>query len=251
MRKAEQLAWGLTTAVLLLFAGSEVARARLTGTNPTGASADAWCSGKKSVEACVDSSGNVIPTTNNTQTLGTASLQYSNVYTTALTIPATGSATNSGASTLGTAGTANAAGTGNATNPSSLTVAGNLVLTASQVGTASGQNTGINISTTIPVNTSYETLISSGGNITLTSVPTIATTTVPSGATLIPNGTYLVLTSTASQTITLQSQGTLAGSGLRLGAATRVITVGNQLTLIFNSSVGQWVEAGFSAGTGN
>lgn len=55
------------------------AEARLTGTNPTGSSADAWCVGKTSSEACVDSSGNVIPTTNNSATLGTSALQWATV----------------------------------------------------------------------------------------------------------------------------------------------------------------------------
>lgn len=53
--------------------------ARLTGTNPTGASADVACWGPKSSEICVDSSGNIIPTTTATQSLGSSSLQFKNL----------------------------------------------------------------------------------------------------------------------------------------------------------------------------
>lgn len=55
---------------------SATAYARITGTNPTGASADAFCVGKSGAEVCVDYLGNVVPTTANVQTLGTASLKF-------------------------------------------------------------------------------------------------------------------------------------------------------------------------------
>lgn len=82
---------------VLALAGT-VAHARLIGTNPTGASADIWCSGGRlrgstvvaNTEDCIDSSGNFVPTTTANQTLGTSSLSWSNVYTTQLT----GSITN-------------------------------------------------------------------------------------------------------------------------------------------------------------
>lgn len=78
-------------AVCVLFLSKKSVFARLTGTNPTGSSSDAFCVGAKSKEACVDSSGNVIPTTTATQTLGTSSLVYSNVFASGLTM--TGPAT--------------------------------------------------------------------------------------------------------------------------------------------------------------
>jgi hypothetical protein len=65
----------------LIFSGHlDQLAARLTGTNPTGSSADAWCVGSKSNEACVDSSGSVIPTTDNDADLGTSSLRWRNLY---------------------------------------------------------------------------------------------------------------------------------------------------------------------------
>ncbi len=65
---------------LLIVLTSSVAQARLTGTNPTGASADVDCQGKKSAEQCTDYLGNIIPTTANAQTLGTSALPWSNIY---------------------------------------------------------------------------------------------------------------------------------------------------------------------------
>lgn len=71
----------LAVAFCTLLAGRS-AFARLTGTNPTGASADAWCVGKTAKEVCVDASGNVIPTTTNVGALGTSSLKWTNAFLT-------------------------------------------------------------------------------------------------------------------------------------------------------------------------
>ena len=189
-------------------------------------------------EVAVDVTGNFLPTVTNTQTLGTSSLLFSNVY--------------ANASTIGAVGTANATGTGNATAPTSQTVVGGLILSPSTVGTnPGGASFAIFGSTTIPYISSYETLLASAAAVIVTAVPSISTRAVSGTGALLPTGSYLVLTSTSANTITLQSQGTLSGSGLRLGAATRVITVGNTLTLIWNATVGQWFEQSFTAGTGN
>lgn len=67
--------------------------ARLTGTNPTGSSSDTWCVGKSGAEVCVDYLGDVIPTTNNDASLGTSSLQWSNVYSVAATVSGAASVT--------------------------------------------------------------------------------------------------------------------------------------------------------------
>lgn len=63
-----------------------LSHARITGTNPTGSSADVVCFGPKSYEVCVDYLGDVIPTTTATQALGTSSLRFSNIYTTLLNV---------------------------------------------------------------------------------------------------------------------------------------------------------------------
>lgn len=51
-----------------------LAFARITGTQPS--TPDALCAGNTSAESCIDGSGNVVPTTNNTQTLGSSSLRW-------------------------------------------------------------------------------------------------------------------------------------------------------------------------------
>lgn len=52
--------------------------ARLTGNTPS--APDAFCVGQSGSEVCVDSSGNVIPTTNNDADLGTPSLKWKDLY---------------------------------------------------------------------------------------------------------------------------------------------------------------------------
>lgn len=63
-------------ALAIAIMSLKISDARITGVNPTGASADAFCVGKSGSEACVDSSGNLIPTTTAVSSLGSASLQW-------------------------------------------------------------------------------------------------------------------------------------------------------------------------------
>lgn len=93
MKKAGQLAALLFAAVAFWALNPHIVRARQIGTNPTGASADQWCVGGRirgntslaTTEVCVDSSGNVIPTTTGVATLGTASLAWLQGWITTLT----------------------------------------------------------------------------------------------------------------------------------------------------------------------
>ncbi len=101
----------------------------------------------------------------------------------------------------------------------------------------------VQTTTTIPVNSSYQVLVSSGGNETFTSTPTIATTTASGAA--IPDGTFMVLTTTTTATFTLQSNGTLSGSDVKLGASTRAITQYKGLLLQFNQALGMWLEISY------
>lgn len=74
---------GVLAILLLVLAYSghvHLVDARITGVNPVGTSADEFCVGKTSFEVCVDYLGDLIPTKNATQSLGTAALQYSNIY---------------------------------------------------------------------------------------------------------------------------------------------------------------------------
>jgi hypothetical protein len=84
MKRARSLAYLILAAVAFWAINPHVGHSRMIGTNPTGNSADQWCVGgrivgnvaKLTTEVCVDSSGNLIPTTTNTGALGTASLQW-------------------------------------------------------------------------------------------------------------------------------------------------------------------------------
>ncbi len=80
----------------------------------------------------------------------------------------------------------------------------------------------------------------SDNNYTLTAAPTVV------------DGTYdgqlctLINVDTGADVVTVQDQGTLANSNLRLGAATRAIGPRDSLTLVWIASLGDWVELGFN-----
>ena len=194
-------------------------------------------------EVAVDNTGNFVPTVNNAQNLGSASLQWAASYTVNETVSGTQSVGTAGTSTLLTPGTA-------ATVNSTI---GLFAIPSVSLG-SSGQNFGVNKSTIIPVNSSYELLTSTGGPIVMASLPNISTTTVVGGSTLLTDGTFLVLTSTISSAtagITFQSNGALAGSQLFLGAATRQIGLHKVLTLKFHAVSGAasyWEEIAYTDG---
>lgn len=114
----------------------------------------------------------------------------------------------------------------------------------SQVGTATGAF-GVYASSTIPVGSSYILLLSSGSNLLVTSTPSLSTATSIGGATSIADGTLVVVTSTDAATITLQDDGTLSGSKLELGASTRAISAKKTLTLIYQATLGKWLEIAY------
>lgn len=76
-------------------------------------------------------------------------------------------------------------------------------------------------------------------NYTLTSLPTI-----PDGS---PGEILFVTNQHASFVVTVQDNGTLAGSGLRLGAATRAIGPRDWLMLVFSADSGDWEELNYTA----
>lgn len=57
--------------------------ARITGTTTN---ADIWCVGPDGAEICVDSDGNLVPTTDNDTTLGTSSLRFATAYILDITV---------------------------------------------------------------------------------------------------------------------------------------------------------------------
>jgi hypothetical protein len=87
--------------------------------------------------------------------------------------------------------------------------------------------------TTAIVASAVTVRISSAGAITLTAAPTI-----PDGE----DGQIVCLTNVGSANITIQDQGTLAGSNLRLAAAGVALTPRDSLWLRFDASLGAWLQ---------
>ena len=185
------------------------ANARVTTANST----DIWAVGPSGSEVAVDSSGNLIPTTDNAQTLGTAALRYSNIY-------------------------------GAKDSPTQL------ILVKTQVGTIQNAAGGLYITSGIPPTSSYIVLLSSSNQspFKLTSTPTIATTTVVSGTVGVPDGMKVVLITTSTVEIVLQDNSILSGTQLSLNTSTTTISSRKSAEFIFNATDSLWhiLEAGAS-----
>ena|SRR3990167_439935 len=213
--------------------------------------------GGNTSEVCIDFVGSLIPTTSGYfQTLGSTASHWMNVETSsinaggrptlfgigALNIPLA----NGVAHTEGSTGTANVSGstrTANGTAASSLQLKGLFSLPSIQIGTSAQTNYGLHGTSVIFAGSSYQTLLSSGNEIILTSLPHIATTTIVGGVIGIPDGSIMILGSTSAlSTVILQSSGTLPGSRLNLHAPTRKIDSTKTLGLIFNSVLSSWIE---------
>ena len=85
-------------------------------------------------------------------------------------------------------------------------------------------------------------VIGNGGAVIMTSTPTIGLGTYD-GQELLVQGTD------DTDTVTLQDNGSLAGSKLRLGAANRVLGQGDSIRLSWDSTDGFWYETSFSQPT--
>ena len=130
-------------------------------------------------------------------------------------------------------------------NTPALTAVAPMVFAKTQVGSGDSSTTGVYITTTVPVSSSYETVISSGGSITLTSTPNIST--MNAQGLPLASGTFLIITSTATSAdaVVFQDAGTLSGSALQLGAASRSISLYKTLVLIFDAKDGFWRELAY------
>lgn len=211
----------IRAALIGLLSGCpQLALARLTGTAP--ATADIFCVGPSGAEACVDSSGGFLPTTDNDAALGTSSLRWSDVQTLDLTV-------------------------GDDLTVSDISNIDTLGLTKTSVGSGYGATAGIYTTTTVVVTSSYMSLISSGTNIILESVPTVSTGPSTTATANWASGTMVIFTTTAAATITFQDNGTLAGSRLQLGSTTRALGQYDILTLIYDATDNFWREVSFSA----
>jgi len=76
-------------------------------------------------------------------------------------------------------------------------------------------------------------ITTTSGALTLTAAPTI-----PNGY----DGQEITVLNASANAVTVQDQGTLASSNLRLTAATVVIGVRNSIRLVYSSDVGDWVQ---------
>lgn len=136
------------------------------------------------------------------------------------------------------------------TVPSSSTLIGVQVNPSQTFATIFGTNT-------IPAVTVYENLMSTGSNLLLISVPSIATTTLTSanfrtslpktvsGISAIPDGTYVELGSTATIKYFIQDNSLLSGSAFLAGfgcTTTEVITSTRPMTVRFDGANGMWVQ---------
>jgi len=144
----------------------------------------------------------------------------------------------------GTLTTATNAVTGNQTVTGNSTVSGNASVTGNQttagatIKTASA-TTGVYVSTTVAATSSYAVLTSSSGPLLMTSTPSVNVATATNGQILIIKGV------SATNTITFQDEGTLTGSKLELGSTTRVVSDKKVLQLIFDSTLGEWLELSY------
>lgn len=184
----------------------------------------------------VDANGNVVISSN--VTVGGSFTQNGNIFQ-------TGNETVSGNSTNGTAASGSYAVP--ATTPPSFLAAKGTFVMGPRVALGLSGPTGLASTNTIPVNGSFETVISSGSNLLMAATPTVSTNTLVGGTVGIADGTILVIASSATQVITLQSNGLLSGSLLKLGATTRAITQFKRITLQFDATEGMWEEIAYSS----
>lgn len=125
--------------------------------------------------------------------------------------------------------------TGNASNIVIASAVRNTVRN-NKFGTADTQN--ITAAATAIVITDEDMKLTADNNYTLSAAPTIADG--------YDKQRTIIINVDAVDTITLQDQGTLPASNLRLGAATRALGPRDSIQLQFDSVVGDWVELAFN-----
>lgn len=118
------------------------------------------------------------------------------------------------------------------------TISGNTTLNSRLFG-PSGAIQSLLAATALSANGFCVRVVGSGGAVTLTATPTITT---PSA-----DGQFLLIRGTNdTNTVTFQSEASLAGTKLKLGASTRVLGAGDQLLLAYDSTSGFWYEVSFT-----
>ena len=183
----------LFLAVAVLLVGS-FAWSRVTSQGAT--DRDAWCAGPSGAEVCVDSSGNIIPTTSNDASCGSSSLRWSNLYTTLLNV--SGAMTQTGALSCASTLDVNGATTLNST----LDVDGN-----SWYGAASYRST----NTAATGAWAFPATVSIGGALTQTGAANLDSTLDVDGNMTIGAATYRSTFTAASGNAAIG--GTLTSAG--------------------------------------
>lgn len=119
------------------------------------------------------------------------------------------------------------------------TFAGNVIVSSRVFSPTAGATQSLLAATAInPVGLKIK-VVGNGGAVVLVATPTI-TAPATDGQLLLIQGTD------ATNTVTLQDEGSLAGTGLELGAATRVLGLGDTILLTWDSGTSRWYEVAFS-----
>lgn len=119
-----------------------------------------------------------------------------------------------------------------------LTASGEIKLNG-KVFTAASTLQSLLAASAISPNAGKVRVVGNGGAVVLTSTPSIGVGT-DDGQLLIVQGT------SDANTVTLQDSGTLAGSGMRLGAATRLLGEGDISLFTWDAALAEWLEMAFS-----
>lgn len=99
--------------------------------------------------------------------------------------------------------------------------------------------------TSQPVPTaSYVTYMSTGGNLLMSGLPSIATATVVGGANALPDGQLLTIGSTATISYTFRDNASLSGSRIQLqrSQTTAVVSSTQTLNLMYSAPATMWLQ---------
>lgn len=119
------------------------------------------------------------------------------------------------------------------------TFGGNVIVSSRLFAPTAGATQSLLAATAInPVGLKIK-VVGNGGAVVLVATPTI-TAPATDGQLLLIQGTD------ATNTVTLQDEGSLAGTGLELGAATRVLGLGDTILLTWDSATSKWYEVAFT-----
>lgn len=237
----------ILAALLVVLASPALARITAPGAND----ADIWCAGPTSFEDCVDKVGNLIPTTDNTQTSGTSALRWSNVYGVSFTgsgaaltgIPSTGSIVGvylplAGGTLTGQLALSTVAGNGNGvtlstgvTATSTFTVQGNAFSVGGSTFTVAGGSATVAYRLTAGSFTGAGTGLTgtaaslTAGNVTTNANMTGDVTSVGNATTAAATQSNIT-TLSAANGVTETSTFTIKGNAFSVGGSTFIVSGG-------------------------